>query len=72
MTSRSVQHSADGPGVHTVGVGVAIGAQLIGVGQTLVKQLIRTGQLRAIKIGRRTIIPVAEIEAFVQRRLDGD
>lgn len=46
--------------------------QLGGIGRTLVFDLIRTGQLRAVKIGRRTMIPQSQIDAYIARQLAGD
>lgn len=40
-------------------------ALLGGVGRTWLFEQISTGRVRSIKLGRRTMIPVAEIEALV-------
>lgn len=45
-------------------------ANLLGCGRTLVYELMGKGQLTHIKVGRLTRIPPAEVERFVQRRLD--
>ena len=42
-------------------------AKALGLGRTFVFQLIKEGRLKAVKIGRRTLIPVAECEAFLSR-----
>lgn len=42
-------------------------ARALGIGRTFVFQLIKEGRLKAVKIGRRTLIPVAECEAFLSR-----
>lgn len=45
-------------------------AERLSIGATLVKRLIRDGELRAVKIGRRTVIPITEIDAYLQRELE--
>jgi excisionase family DNA binding protein len=42
-------------------------AKALGIGRTYVFHLIKEGQLRAVKIGRRTLVPVREVEAFLVR-----
>jgi excisionase family DNA binding protein len=42
-------------------------AKALGIGRTFVFQLIKEGQLKAVKIGRRTLVPVKEVEAFLCR-----
>ena len=42
-------------------------ADVLGIGVTLAKELIRTGELRSIKIGRRRLVAVADLEIFVER-----
>ncbi|MDP2874571.1 MAG: helix-turn-helix domain-containing protein [Holophaga sp.] len=43
-------------------------AKVLGIGRTFVFQLIKEGKLKAVKIGRRTLIPVVEAEAFLSRQ----
>ena len=40
-------------------------ARVIGVGRTTLYALMRDGQVRAVKIGRRTLISIAELERYV-------
>ena len=42
-------------------------ARALGIGRTYVFHLIKEGKLRAVKIGRRTVVPVLEVEAFLAR-----
>jgi len=42
-------------------------AEVLGIGRTLIFRLIKEGKLVAVRIGRRTIVPVREIEAFLAR-----
>jgi excisionase family DNA binding protein len=44
----------------------------LGCGRSLVFRLIATGELRTVKLGRLTRIPLGEVEEFVGRRLGGD
>ena len=39
----------------------------IGIGRDAVYQAIREGRLKALSVGRRLYVPVAELERFVQR-----
>lgn len=40
---------------------------MIGVGRTTVYALVKSGDLEAVKIGRRTLITAASIDAYVAR-----
>ena len=42
-------------------------AKALGIGRTFVFQLIKEGKLRAVKLGRRTVVPVKECEALLAR-----
>jgi excisionase family DNA binding protein len=42
-------------------------AHSLGIGRTTVYGLVRDGHLRTVKIGHRTLIPVAEILALIGR-----
>jgi len=42
-------------------------AKALGIGRTTVFMLIKEGTLKAVKIGRRTVVPVIEAEAFLAR-----
>ncbi len=41
-------------------------AELLGIGRTRTWQLIYEGRLRAVRIGRRTLMPRAEPERFIR------
>ncbi len=47
-------------------------AARIGVGRSTFYQLMAEGQIHAVKIGRRTLVPEAELVAYVQRLRLGD
>jgi len=40
-------------------------AAALGVGRTTVYQLIASGRLRSLRVGRRRIVPMAALEAFL-------
>jgi len=42
-------------------------AHTLGIGRSLLYRLLKTKDLRAVKIGGRTLIPVREIEAYLAR-----
>ena len=44
--------------------------RLIGVGRDAGYRLVAEGRLRALRMGRRVLIPRSECEAFVQREAD--
>lgn len=41
---------------------------LTGLGETTIWKLIREGELKVVRIGRRTLVPVSEIEALLNSR----
>jgi len=48
-------------------LGLAEAAAFLGVGRTLVFSLLRDGSLTQLKAGRRTLIPRASLQAFLDR-----
>jgi len=48
-------------------VSPADAAKRIGVGRTTLYGLMSGGEVKAVKIGRRTLIPISELERFVER-----
>lgn len=42
--------------------------RLIGLSRTKIFELIREGDLRVAKIGRRTLVPVTELHALIERK----
>jgi excisionase family DNA binding protein len=49
-------------------VSVRSAARILAVGRTTVYELIAAGELETIHIGRSRRVPMAELEAFVQRQ----
>ena len=45
-------------------------AHILGIGRTFVFALIANGRLKSIKLGRRRLVPRAEVEAFVASERD--
>jgi excisionase family DNA binding protein len=50
-----------------IAVGIDEAARLIGVGRTLLYREIGEGRLRIRKVGKRTLVPIAELTAWLQR-----
>ncbi|HET6873581.1 MAG TPA: helix-turn-helix domain-containing protein, partial [Acidimicrobiales bacterium] len=50
-------------------VSIEVAAQLLSIGRTTVYDLVNRGELRSTKIGRRTLVSVEDIDAFVDRIL---
>ena len=53
--------------LHPLALCVEDAAEVLGIGRTLVFRLIQEGKLKAVRIGRRTIVPVRELEALLSR-----
>lgn len=52
-------------------VGVEEAAELLGLGRSSVFNLMKDGQLRSIKVGKRRLIAMSELEAFLSRLQNG-
>jgi excisionase family DNA binding protein len=57
-------------GLRPLAVSVARAGALLGICRAKTYELLRRGELRAVKIGTRTLIPVSELEAFLTRGLE--
>lgn len=44
-------------------------AKLLGVGINNAYELTASGRLRSVKIGRRVVVPVRELDAFLEREM---
>jgi excisionase family DNA binding protein len=40
---------------------------VLGVGRTMAWRLVQSGELASVRIGKRRLVPRAELEAYVQR-----
>lgn len=47
-------------------ISVVEAAKALGVSRTVAFALIASRQLRAIKIGRRTVVPISSLEQFIE------
>lgn len=50
---------------------VAEAAELLGLGLNTTYDLVRSGRLRAVRVGRRLVIPRLEIDGFLEREALG-
>lgn len=41
----------------------------LGIGRTYAYRLIREGELQVVRLGRRTLIPVASVQALLERNM---
>ena len=48
-------------------IAVRDAARALGIGRDAAYALIRQGRLRSVSVGRRVLVPRAELEAFVAR-----
>ena len=46
---------------------VQMAAQMLGISRSMVHKLIRLGELRSVKAGRRTLVPVAAVDEFIEK-----
>jgi excisionase family DNA binding protein len=47
-------------------------AQAIGIGRTKIYELLANGRIRSVKVGRRLVVPMSAIDAFLAGNNDGD
>jgi excisionase family DNA binding protein len=60
-----LEQYSSGPPLKPLSVPVRTAANLLGVGTTTTWNLISTGKLSVIRIGRRTLVTMASLEALV-------
>lgn len=53
----------------TLCVRVPVAAQMLGVGLTKMYELIGAGEIQIVKLGRVTLVPVANLEELIARHL---
>lgn len=39
----------------------------LGIGRTCFYERVRLGQIKVLKVGTRTLVPIGEVEAFLER-----
>ena len=54
-------------GVVRKALSVEMAAQMLGISRSMGFKLIRSGELRSIKAGTRTLVPVAAVDEFIER-----
>jgi excisionase family DNA binding protein len=55
-----------------LGLGVVEAAQALGIGRTKTLELIHAGKLGYVRVGKRIIVPVREVEKFLEREAGGE
>ncbi len=63
-----MQPSNNAPLAHTI----PEACRRLSIGKTTLYQLMTTGDIKAIKVGTRTLIPETELQRFIESRLAGD
>ncbi len=51
-------------------VSVSQAARLLSLGRTRTWTLVRSGRLRTVRVGRRVLVPLKELERFLERELE--
>ena len=54
------------PGVVRKVLSVEMAAQMLGISRSMGFKLIRRGELRSVKAGSRTLIPIAAVDEFIE------
>lgn len=52
---------------HSLAISVEEAARRLGLGRTTLYALFQQGELRAIRVGHRTLVPTAELRRYVDR-----
>ena len=55
------------PGVVRKALSVEMAAEMLGISRSMGFKLIRRGELRSIKAGTRTLVPVAAVDEFIEK-----
>ena len=55
------------PGVVRKALSVEMAAKMLGISRSMGFKLIRRGELRSIKAGTRTLVPVAAVDEFIEQ-----
>ncbi len=56
------------PAVVRKALSVEMAAQMLGISRSMGFKLIRRGELRSVKAGTRTLVPVAAIDEFIEQK----
>ena len=55
-------------GVVRKALSVEMAAQMLGISRSMGFKLIRLGELRSVKAGTRTLVPVAALDEFIEQK----
>ena len=55
-------------GVVRKALSVEMAAQMLGISRSMGFKLIRNGELRSVKAGTRTLVPVAAVDEFIEQK----
>ena len=55
------------PGYVRKALSVEMAAKMLGISRSMGFKLIRRGELRSIKAGTRTLVPVAAVDEFIEQ-----
>ena len=55
------------PAVVRKALSVEMAAEMLGISRSMGFKLIRRGELRSIKAGTRTLVPVAAVDEFIEQ-----
>ena len=55
------------PAVVRKALSVEMAAQMLGISRSMGFKLIRRGELRSVKAGTRTLVPVAAVDEFIEQ-----
>ena len=65
-TSPSPSSSVSPGTLPAAAVSIPVACERLGIGRSLIYRLIERGELRAVKLGTRTLIPVSEIARLLE------
>jgi excisionase family DNA binding protein len=54
-------------GVARKALSVEMAAEMLGISRSMGFKLIRLGELRSVKAGTRTLVPVAAVDEFIEK-----
>jgi excisionase family DNA binding protein len=52
-------------------LGIRQAAPIAGVGRDAMYRLVAEGRIRSVRLGRKRLVPRQELEAWIQRELEG-
>lgn len=56
-------------GIEPLNVSISDAARILGCGRSKTYELIRENRITVIKLGRRTLVPVSALRAFVETKM---